>query len=426
MTSTAAPQVSAGLRWSVPGMIAVAVAWAGAKLLSAWWWVWRTGEYSDTYYYFLAAQDAVAHGTLAQALPEYPTPAAWLLLAPYLLGADDHASYRAAIMAMTTLADAAFALALARCAGPVGVLGWIGLTTALGSLPLLRFDMLPAAAAGLALLAIVQRRGALAGTLVALGTGLKVWPIVLAPLILAGRRRAPAVASFVASGLVLVGGSVAIGGWDRLLSPLTHQGERGLQIEAVAALAPMWQWAARGPVSIGYSAFHAYEVSGPGVDGWLLAAQVAGLAAALGCGVLLLRWIAAGTPTAAVAWLALTLVGAFVVTSPALSPQYLLWFAPAAAVLLGTAHRDDPDAPAWWPAQVAWGITLALCVLTTVVYPIAYDSLLQHRLTTPTALFVLTIRNLGLVGFVAATAVAAWRSSVATGARGAKAARATP
>ena len=46
------------------------------------------------------------------------------------------------------------------------------------------------------------------------------------------------------------------------------------------------------------------------------------------------------------------------------------------------------------------------------------------RLTTPTALFVLTIRNLGLVGFVAATAVAAWRSSVATGARGAKAARA--
>lgn len=417
MPTTAAPQAPTALRWTLPGVIAVALAWSGAKLVSTWWWVWRTGEYSDTYYYFLAAQDAVAHGTLAQALPEYPTPAAWLLLAPYLLGADDHDAYRAAIMTMATVADAVFALALARCTGPLGVLGWIALTTALGGLPLLRFDMLPAVAAGLALLALVQRRGSLAAVVLAVGTGLKVWPIVLAPLLAAGRRRRRAVASFVAAGLVLVLGSVAASGWARLFSPLTHQGERGLQIEAVAALAPMWDWARGGAVRIGYSAFHAYEVSGTGVEGWLLATTAAGVVAALGCAALVVRWLLAGTPIVAVCWLALTLVGAFIITSPALSPQYLLWLAPAAAALLGVASRPGPQAPSWPVALVAWGIVVLLCLLTTVVYPIAYDALLQHRATTETALFVLTLRNLGLVGFVAASAVAAWRSSVATGAR---------
>ena len=92
-------------------MVLVAVAWLGAKALSCWWWVFRTGEYSDTYYYFLEAREAVATlaaspgssavAVLAQAMPEYPTPAAWLLLAPYLLGADDPTSYRNVIIAIT-------------------------------------------------------------------------------------------------------------------------------------------------------------------------------------------------------------------------------------------------------------------------------------------------------------------------------------
>lgn len=407
-TSASPPPVSPGLRWSGAGVFAVVLAWAVAKYVSAWWWVWRPEEFSDTYYYFLAAEAAVATGELAQALPEYPTPAGWLLLAPYLLGAHDYVAYRGAVMAMTTVADAAFALVLGRVAGPIGVLGWIGLTTALGSLPLLRFDMLPAAAAGIALLLIVQRRGSGAAVMVALGTGLKVWPIVLAPLILAGRRRAAAVVTFVASGLTLVLGSVLVGGWDRLLSPLTHQRERGLQIEAVAALVPMWSWSRGGDQTIGYSEFHAYEVAGAGVDGWLLAAQAAALVAALACGVLLLVWLFRGADVGAAAWLALGLVGAFIVTSPALSPQYLVWLAPPAAVLLGTADRQDAGAPSWPRAAATWAAALALCVLTTVIYPVAYDALLQHRPTTTAALTVLTARNLGLVVLVVGCLEAAW------------------
>lgn len=420
------PPAAAGLRWSVPGVLTIALVWLAAKWASCWWWVWRPGEFGDTYYYFLTAQDAVAHGTLTQALSEYPTPAAWLLLAPYLLGADDHDSYRGAILVMTTVADAIFTLLLGRVAGPVGVLGWIGLTTALGSLSLLRFDMFPAAVAGIALLCLVRRRRVLSGVMIALGTGLKVWPIALAPLLLPGlaRTRFPAgrvrrltgVAAFTATGMVLVAGSVAVAGWHRLLSPLSYQGERGLQIEAVVALVPMWAWGRGSAMTVGYSDFHAFEVSGPGVAGWLAAGQVLAALAFVGCALLLGRWLVRGASTVAICWLALAVVGAFIVTSPALSPQYLLWLSPPAAILLGGSDRfpdqadADTDMPrsSWRRAAVMWTALLVLCVLSTVIYPVAYDAFLTRRSDTTAALVVLSARNLGLVVFVVACFAVAW------------------
>ncbi len=396
----------------------VVAAWVGMKALSSWWWVFRVGEYSDTYYYFLAARDAAAalaspHAgswamTLSQAMPEYPTPAAWLLLAPYLLGADDPTSYRGAIMLITTLADAVFAVVLGRALGPIAVLSWVMLTTALGGLPLLRLDMLPAVAAGVALVLVVQRRGGRAGVAIAVGTALKVWPIIVAPLLFAGRARLRAFVSLAVSGIVLVVLSVTAGGWERLLSPLTYQGDRGLQIEAVAALDAMWRWGRRQGTHIFYSEFHAYEIGGPGVPEALLAARIAAVVAVVACVVLVLRWLRAGTPTRPLGWISLTLIGAFIVTSPALSPQYLLWLAPSAAVLVGQASRDGGDAPPWRPALATLVLLALLCVLTTVIYPVAYDALLVITGATPAALVVLAARNIGLVVLTMASGVAAW------------------
>ena len=59
----------------------------------------------------------------------------------------------------TSLADAAFAILLGRRLGPVPVLGWMVLTTVLGQVALLRFDMLPAVAAGAAVLLAAQGAG---------------------------------------------------------------------------------------------------------------------------------------------------------------------------------------------------------------------------------------------------------------------------
>ncbi|HRL79722.1 MAG TPA: glycosyltransferase 87 family protein [Propioniciclava sp.] len=400
-------------------MVLVAVAWLGAKALSCWWWVFRTGEYSDTYYYFLEAREAVATlaaspgssavAVLAQAMPEYPTPAAWLLLAPYLLGADDPTSYRNVIIAITIVADAWFAFLLARNGGPAGVLAWVAFTAALGGLPLLRLDMLPAVAAGAAVLLLVRRRGGRAGVAIALGTAWKVWPLILAPLLLAGRSRVRGFLALGVSGMLLALASVAAGGWERLFSPLTYQGERGLQIEAVAALGPMWDWGRGLGTHVYYSSFHAYEVGGPGVQEALDATRVAQVAAALVCVAVVVRWVLKGTPTRPVAWLALSLVGAFVVTSPALSPQYLLWLAPFVAVLLGQAAAGGPQAPPWGLALATAGLLAVLCVLTTIIYPVAYTSLLEQRSTTDAALLVLTARNLGLVVLTLGSLVAAWR-----------------
>lgn len=50
-----------------------------------------------------------------------------------------------------------------------------------------------------------------------------------------------------------------------------------------------------------------------------------------------------------------------------------------------------------------------LCVLTTIIYPVAYTSLLEQRSTTDAALLVLTARNLGLVALTLGSLAAAWR-----------------
>lgn len=409
-------------------VLTLVVVWGAAKLLSVWAWVVVPAQYGDTYYYFLTAQElARTGGGVAGVLLEYPTPAALLLLLPWELGATDHEAYRQAVVVMTALADAAFALLLGRRLGPVAVLAWVGLTSALGPLVLLRFDLLPAVVAGAAVLLAMEGRRVAASVLVGLGTGLKVWPIVLFPLAL-GRRdthlpdardtsgarsrvrrvsvAAPAL-GLAATGIALVAVSLAVAGWDRLLSPLAYQRDRGLQIEAVPATLPMQAWADDPAYRVWYSTFKAYELVGPSVAGWIGVAQVAALVGAVACVALLAWWFWRGADPRTIAWLALVLVGTFVVTSRALSPQYLVWLAAPLAVLVGFAFRGGPDDPPLGPSLVTFALGLGLCTLTTAVYPVYYDHLLQRSPLTDRALLFLTLRNIGLLALVAWAAACA-------------------
>lgn len=89
----------------------------------------RPGEYSDTYYYFLQIEKAKQiGGSLATIFPEYPTPAAWLLMLPSWLGAEGYEGYRAGFLVLVTLFAAFTALLIART-GPIGVAGWVLLIT---------------------------------------------------------------------------------------------------------------------------------------------------------------------------------------------------------------------------------------------------------------------------------------------------------
>lgn len=394
---------------------AVAVAWLALKMVSIWAWVILPGEYGDTYYYFLTAEAAFRDGTgIRTAFTEYPTPAGLLLLAPYALGYDDHTSYRNIVIVATSLADAAFAILLGRRLGPVPVLGWMVLTTVLGQVALLRFDMLPAVAAGAAVLLAAQGAGRAASVLVGVGTGLKLWPIVLTPLaVLADRgRRWLAPAWFAATGVALVAWSLIVGGWERLWSPLDYQRDRGLQIEAVPATVPMLEWAREPGYRVWYSTFHAFEVEGPTVGRWLGFAQGATWVAVAGCVLLLAVWWRGGARREALGWLALTFIGAFVVSSRALSPQYLLWLAAPVAAILGLEWRVEPAGRgARVAGTVSYLVVVVLCLLTTAIYPVYYGGLTGVGDETPRALALLTLRNLGLLGLLGATAVLAWRES---------------
>ncbi len=401
-------------------VVAVAALWVVMKLVTVWAWVIVPGEYGDTYYYFLEAQRA--SGGVRDVLGEYPTPAALLLLLPSMLGADDYASYRFAIVVMTSIADAVFAVLLGRRLGPIPVLAWIAVTTSLGQLGLLRFDMLPAAVTGIAVLLAMGGRRTAASVFLALGTGLKLWPIVLAPLMLRPGRLVRPLIALAGTGAGLIALSLATGGADRLLSPLSYQRDRGLQIEAVAATVPMLAWAEDEAYRVWYSTFHAFEVTGPSVETWLQVAQAASWVGVIGCLALVARWWWVGAPASAIGWLSITLVGTFVVTSRALSPQYLLWLAAPAVVILGYAWcgvsppnavtspggGPDADVPQLVPALITLVGILVLAALTTAVYPVYYGGVTGRGDHTERALALLAARNLGLVAFVAWSAACAY------------------
>lgn len=395
---------------SAAALIAVvALAWIVLKTVSIWAWVKLPGEYGDSYYYFLAAEEAAKGGGVAGALGEYPTPAASLLLWLYTLG-DGYEAYRAALIVLTCVADGLFALLLGRLTGPGGVLAWILLTTSLGQVALLRFDMLPAVVAGAALVCATRGATPVAAALIGLGTGLKLWPVLLLPLTLGRRgKRAWAALAFAVTGLVLVAGSLVAGGWARLFTPLSYQSERGLQIEAVPATLPMVQWSTNESFTVWFSTFRAFEVTGPTVDQWLSIADGAAVLAFLGCAALVAWWWFHGARPEAIGYLALTFVGAFVVTSRALSPQYLLWLAaPVAAVVALAARPAAPDADprerGLTPALITLGAMLVLDVLTLAIYPVSYSSLTGRGEGTGSAVRLLVWRNLGLLAFLAWTA----------------------
>jgi hypothetical protein len=158
-----------------------------------------------------------------------------------------------------------------------------------------------------------------------------------------------------------------VAGWVRLVSPLTWQAERGLQIEAVAATPAMVGWVFRPErYEIAFTEHHAYEVVGPGTGGLLTASTVLSLMAVA---IMVALWVLAfrhghGLTSETVSWLALAAVGLFVVTSKVLSPQYLLWLLPLAAAAAGLSRGR---------ALVVWSAgLLVVTAATQVVFPELY------------------------------------------------------
>jgi hypothetical protein len=286
------------------------------------------------------------------------------------------------------------------------VLTWLLAGPLLGGIVLARFDLVVGVLAGLAVLG-AARRPRWAAAAVTLAAGLKLWPALVVPAVVtAARRRQTPLLVVVASAAVLAVATVVVAGPARLLSPLTYQADRGLQVESLAATPAIVAWALSGqPWRVHFAHSRSFEVIGPWAS---TLSALSTVASALLLVVLAIMWWRAlrrtgGVSTQAVVWISLAAVMAYIVSAKVLSPQYLLWVLPVAVA--GLAIAPTVQLRRW-----TFG-ACAVCLLTHVLYPWVYLGLVKHVERSSVAIPVLVVRNLGLVLLLAWALRNAWRAT---------------
>jgi hypothetical protein len=410
--------------------------------LFTFWTVVGFSTQGDVVYYYESIAK-LFHGTpAAQVLVEYPTPLIWLLTIPYMLGFGTQAGYVVVFMAAIAAGDALMGYVLWRSARQYGTnprpaaAFWIWFVVAMGSILYTRLDFLTAALSAAALIAVVRTHRFTSGAMIGVGAAIKLWPALLWPTTLVDKRAArQATLGFLTVGGGLALASLLYAGWDRLVSPLTWQSDRGLQIESVCALPVM---IARAIVpslwEVRHSKYNAFEIAGPGTV--LLTHVATGLTVAGGVVVVVLfiGWLRRPNRTpieGGTLMIVATLI--MIITNKTFSPQYMIWLAgPVAALLTISARHPElldnsghlfswfrgpehltEDKRLLGPLTLARHIAIwivALTILTQVIYPTLYDLLINERWATPFAVLLLAVRNVGLVYFTVRLTSLAFRS----------------
>jgi hypothetical protein len=337
---------------------------------------------------------------------EYPPGALPLFLLPSLLtaGSDQYNLVFAALMALLGAAGVVITGVSMRRLGRSRrttrrVLVLLALSPVLlGGVLLTRFDLAPATVVAGATALLLARRHRLAAVLLGVAVAIKLYPLVLLPVIAAwawrrhGRREVAAVAGLVvgvaaiayAPFLVLSPGGVA--------DSLGGQLGRPLQIESLGAGILFVLHNAAG-LSLETERSHGSDnVAGD------LAGAFALVLSALQVAALVWLWIryARGQPTMerTLRYMAAVLI-AFIVFGKVLSPQFLVWL--LFAVPLVAARRGAA-------AGALYGVaTLA----TAIWFPALYHELLEDE--HPALSLLVVLRGLALV---AALVVLAWPMTV--------------
>ena len=337
---------------------------------------------------------------------EYPAAAAVLIAFPSLLRG---APYSLVFVHSMLLFDLALLGLLAlwglRRGSLAGAWFWVAAVPLLGPVVLGRFDLVPTLFAAGGLVAAAAAAPLTAGVLLGTGAAVKLWPALLVPIVLALHRGGLRVLAGGAAIALLVVALVArYARLEHLLSFLTYQQDRGLEIESVPALPLMVRGLSRPDDTTIAFGFGAFEVHGPGEQTLLLVADV-GLVAVLLL-VAWLTWRVRRQPVdmgLATVVLAVVLMTGFLLFDKVLSAQYPVWI--AGLVALGLCWRDSPLRDTVLPMAV-------LLLLTQLVYPVYFADLVNR--TDPLPVQLLAARDLLLLVVFAQATWAAWRLGSAT------------
>jgi hypothetical protein len=308
---------------------------------------------------------------------EYPPGALPALVLPALVTGSVSA-YRAVFVAEMAVVGALGVLLLAEGLSRLGrrgadrrvALAALALFPALlGGVILTRFDLLPGAIVAGALALLVTGRLRAAALLVGAGIAVKLYPVLLVPLLgvaawrRGGGRELAVVVALAAAPVVLVYLPFLLVAPDGVLDSFGRQLGRPLQIESVGAGVLLALHQAFG-TSLGWaSGSGSQNLTGTTADVMAVLQGIAQLAAVA------LVWVSfargPSTPERLVRHAAAAVV-AFVALGKVLSPQYLVWLVLLVPLVGGPRRRA-----ALW-------LTLAACALTAVWFPARYWELVKE------------------------------------------------
>lgn len=269
---------------------------------------------------------------------------------------------------------------------------WLAFLILLGPISISRIDTYSVALALFGVIQLVNRKLTSSTSLFALGASTKIWPIALLfPAIVASTHRLRLLMVSAASAGMLAVVGLLLGGNQSLLSFLSYQANRGIQIES--PIASFWIWS--GKFGLTNSAIYydelmmTFQVAGDGVQ---LFASLIGFAMWLAIAITL--WLTSRATSAGVKFkmllpiAALTAVLDLIVFNKIGSPQFATWL--AVPIILGILY----SVPNW---KLPMYSVIGLGFVTYLVYPISYDSILSGE---PWALGILLLRNLGYLALL--------------------------
>jgi hypothetical protein len=272
---------------------------------------------------------------------------------------------------------------------------WVLFLLALGPVSLGRIDAVSVAVVLVGLLLLAKHPTA-ASVLITLATWIKVWPAaIIATIVIASRHRVAVIGSVIGTSIGIVAIALAFGSGANVVSFISQQTGRGLQIEA--PVSTIWLWRgfghAAGTVVYFDQQILTFQVSGPGTQVAsaimtpLMALAVA-LVAALG-----IRAMRRRVPVAELLpLLALGFIMCLIVFNKVGSPQYESWIGVPVVLALATGGLARRRFRV--PAIVA----MIIAVTTQAIYPYFYDLVVTLH---PVMLLVLTARNLLMIALLA-------------------------